>query len=402
MSFVPDADEQTVRTDDGDRADQLDIVAKALALQAETRALTELFTAHGIPLMLLKGPDVQARLYGTPAAYESSDVDVLVPPRFARAARKALADAGWVFEQDNALFWRASRAASFVRRGNRVDLHWGLHAAHLPSFALTRLERALWEHAEPGPGGALVPDDATLLVFLALHAAGHGFDRAAWVDNVRRAAARIEDWDRMWKVARRSRMSRVLRRSLDVAEGARRPRVIVLLDGVPGAAVWGFSWVLRGHGLPRPVRLRILSVWRWAFPIRVRFAGTELVVGTDVFRPRPMTEAVIGATLARIAAGQRAHVVDVGTGSGAIALAIARERPCCQVWGAPTRSTPRSRPTCRPPTGSSPHGRPRAPVERSSAPAGPAFGGPAAFEVVSPRLGLMLRHSCDIGLSLRS
>jgi len=55
------------------------------------------------------------------------------------------------------------------------------------------------------------------------------------------------------------------------------------------------------------------------------FRGIELKVDGRVFVPRPETEHVVEAALARLPGGAR--VVDVGTGSGTIALALKDERP---------------------------------------------------------------------------
>lgn len=57
------------------------------------------------------------------------------------------------------------------------------------------------------------------------------------------------------------------------------------------------------------------------------FYGLTLRVTPDVLIPRPETEHLVEAALARIPAGQPARVLDVGTGSGAIAIAIAAHRP---------------------------------------------------------------------------
>lgn len=61
------------------------------------------------------------------------------------------------------------------------------------------------------------------------------------------------------------------------------------------------------------------------------FYGMDFLVGPGVLVPRPETETLVEATLAAIRAHPRARrevrVTDVGTGSGAVALAVARHAP---------------------------------------------------------------------------
>ncbi|HEX6811010.1 MAG TPA: peptide chain release factor N(5)-glutamine methyltransferase [Planctomycetota bacterium] len=59
------------------------------------------------------------------------------------------------------------------------------------------------------------------------------------------------------------------------------------------------------------------------------FRGVELEVGPAVLIPRPETEQVVDAALARVATG--GSVADLGTGSGAIAITLAVERPDLRV-----------------------------------------------------------------------
>ena len=61
------------------------------------------------------------------------------------------------------------------------------------------------------------------------------------------------------------------------------------------------------------------------------FRGLELAVGPGVFVPRPETELVAGAAIEEAARLTRPVVVDLCTGSGAIAAAVAAEVPAARV-----------------------------------------------------------------------
>ena len=66
---------------------------------------------------------------------------------------------------------------------------------------------------------------------------------------------------------------------------------------------------------------------RWAF------RGLDLIVDPRVLIPRPETEVVAGLAIdAARRAGGPCAVADLGTGSGAIALAVAAEVPGAEVW----------------------------------------------------------------------
>ncbi|HXZ27592.1 MAG TPA: peptide chain release factor N(5)-glutamine methyltransferase [Terriglobales bacterium] len=63
------------------------------------------------------------------------------------------------------------------------------------------------------------------------------------------------------------------------------------------------------------------------------FWGLDLVVSPAVLIPRPETEHVVETTLELARAWPRPRIVDVGTGSGCIALALARELPQAEICG---------------------------------------------------------------------
>ncbi|MDQ6916595.1 MAG: peptide chain release factor N(5)-glutamine methyltransferase [Pseudomonadota bacterium] len=66
---------------------------------------------------------------------------------------------------------------------------------------------------------------------------------------------------------------------------------------------------------------------------RREFYGLDLEVTPDVLIPRPETELLVELALIRIDAGKDTEVLDLGSGCGAVALAIASERPRCTVLG---------------------------------------------------------------------
>ena len=69
------------------------------------------------------------------------------------------------------------------------------------------------------------------------------------------------------------------------------------------------------------------------------FYGLNLAVTPATLIPRPDTEILVDIALGKIPANQAAQVLDLGTGTGAIALAIAQQRPQAQVTGVDASKT---------------------------------------------------------------
>ena len=324
---------------DEDRA-SLGSVASALWAQREGRRVATELGGAGIKAVILKGPELQQRLYGTPAMYASGDIDVLVPRSAARRARQVLVAHGWTFEEGNGLLWRLSEAAAFQRTGFHLDLHWGIHAAHLPGFALRPLEQAIRAGARPAPSGFLEPDPESLVVFLAVHVVGHAFERPEWSENVLAADRLVRDEAKMWRIARASRVESAL---VAAREGRPPGTRIPLPDGLLGRLLWAGTWVTRGHFVPSSARRAIGDLSSRLFKSlgkryrtkSVSFRGLHLEVPSEVFVPTRSSERLVDLVRAR-PVGPAPLIVDVGSGSGAIALALSQELTGATVYGTDT------------------------------------------------------------------
>ena len=63
------------------------------------------------------------------------------------------------------------------------------------------------------------------------------------------------------------------------------------------------------------------------------FYGREFIVTPDVLIPRPETERLIDIALTRLKTVKSPKILDIGTGSGCIAITMAKERPDAKVVG---------------------------------------------------------------------
>ena len=63
------------------------------------------------------------------------------------------------------------------------------------------------------------------------------------------------------------------------------------------------------------------------------FYGREFIITPDVLIPRPETERLIDIALTKLNAVKAPKILDIGTGSGCIAITMAKERPDAKVVG---------------------------------------------------------------------
>ncbi|MEJ2289354.1 MAG: peptide chain release factor N(5)-glutamine methyltransferase [Deinococcales bacterium] len=145
---------------------------------------------------------------------------------------------------------------------------------------------------------------------------------------------RAEDATLSVAEARRIAVRRLRTAGVDSPE----PEALALLEAVTGLERAALL-LTPERPLAREERLRLLeALQRRAArePLQhilgtAPFYGLELGVDPSVLVPRPETERLVEIVLEALRKVERPRVLDVGTGSGAIALAIRAERPDAQV-----------------------------------------------------------------------
>jgi release factor glutamine methyltransferase len=282
----------------------------------------------GIPTLVLRSGFTSA---DTAPGYRP--IQILVPRPQLEAAIKVLESLSWRYSWVRTGLLHLLPAAIYWWDGARViELYWSVPATPLPPVALSNLTRAMWRSAARTPQGDLRPDPAALLVHLAVQACRPGRGHESDWSDFKTTRPSVDDWGRVHTIARTAGVSRALRRALAAAEAGRgRPGPGPIYDG-PLDVVWRLAAVVQARVRPR--RLRRLLAGSPAYgdtPIRCRIAGVEVLAGAGVFVPAPGAELLVEAAIERIRTIARPTIIEVGTGCGVIALALASARANSEV-----------------------------------------------------------------------
>jgi hypothetical protein len=170
-------------------------------LLASLDELAGVFRVARIPVVALKGPLLAERLYPQGALRPSVDLDLLVSEHDLDTALGALTADGWVADAGpTATYARRHHHHLQMRRAGQppLELHFRARAGFgtvLPSAPL--IERSIEANPSSTHGlRTLAPVDE--FVYLAVHAAAHGFIRLMWLYDLklllRRHATDI-DWN---------------------------------------------------------------------------------------------------------------------------------------------------------------------------------------------------------------
>lgn len=291
------------------------------------RELAANWLRHGVVGLLLGGPGPDDEAASTPG---TAAITVLVPRRRARVARQVVESMTWRFHVGSHGGWQMTSAALYTfDTGCYLKLCSRIPFGPLPSLSLRPLEDALWRDARVGEDGLLRPSPEALAVYLSAQTARPGpiYHRSDW-EHFRRCAPLVRDWAAARQFARSAKVQGPLDRALGALQVGDQPSPSAMLDIGVGRVAWEVADLVRRRVRPRRLRTLIVgNIDLGVVPSRARFAGLELLSSPPVFPPMPASEPLVALAVEGIAGLRRPIHVDVGTGCGAVALAVKARRP---------------------------------------------------------------------------
>ena len=158
-------------------------------------------TARGIPSLILKGLPLGQRLYGSPFAKTSIDIDLLVPDDAVGAAGHVLRERGYrrtmpdFRETPARMLWYNSVQKEHVYMGSgaKIELHRRLLGNRFlfnPSFGSLHASAAT---VEVGPHRFQTLGDTDQLLYLTCHGSLHYWQRLKWLCDVAALVRTMDD-----------------------------------------------------------------------------------------------------------------------------------------------------------------------------------------------------------------
>ena len=210
----------------------------SLAQSAELVRLADLLDKNGIPFVAVKGPLLNAYLYGDLSVRSSGDIDLFVKREAVPQMRDILASNRYPLT--STLHWNSSSAClhsresevSFVSPSEvSIDVHWRL----LPPYFASAFDKAdVWTSLKTAtvagrPVRILAPEP--LLLFLCAHGAKHMYERLGWICDIARFLTITPDldWNTVISWAGRAHVLRQVSLGLGLAAdllGAQAPSVL--------------------------------------------------------------------------------------------------------------------------------------------------------------------------------
>lgn len=220
---------------------------RTMRMAGELAHLATRFAKAGIDVLALKGPAFSVQLYGGPLRRACRDIDLLVRPEAADAARRLLQGCGYGGTTDAVTLHRNAVGMRHDRNGIEVELHVRLaEDDRLMSTALLRPFDTAVTVAVAGAPVPTLPLEAAL-AYAAFHGAHHHWYRLHWLADFAAAAGHPDvDWGLVAHLARRTGTERhlALAARLSAALLGRAPP-----DLLPSSAGRGLAAVRRAEGV---------------------------------------------------------------------------------------------------------------------------------------------------------
>lgn len=193
-----------------------------LHLSAEMENVSQLLTAHDIPLLFLKGPTLGHDLYGDISLRTSSDLDILVPLGKLTYTEEILSQAGYKKDDYiktilNDWKWRHHHV-TYIHpvRKVKLEVHWRLN----PGPSKEPIFRDLWERKSENTltnSTIYTLGSEDLFLFLITHGARHGWSRLRWLLDIHQLMNLPLNWRSIHKQIRTYHSAHVVGQALILA-----------------------------------------------------------------------------------------------------------------------------------------------------------------------------------------